>query len=709
MIWTIPSFLSGGAALLLAALIIFRGKRGSVFLSLLSMLIVTAWIQFANGLSLRYESHFLLWRQLSLIGEIVWPVAMYHVACSFTRHMVLPFQQINMWRFRALLAVAVGLAIFLTCFPHVVITVVSESDILVFQRPWGRVIWGFILVGLVLALSELEHVLRVSRDPIRYQIKFVVIGVGGMAAIAIVQASQMLLFSVWQQEYMWMAAVAVFLSIGLITYGLSRWGQEDLSQKLFVSPQVIYTSLTFLIVGAYLMGVGLLVEVVRQTDWAMSSALGMLLLFVAGLALVIGIFSRQARAELQAFIAKHFYRSKYDYRSKWLELTESFSTCQSLEGILDEFLNILSRTFGAPKVTIWMKFQTDNRFHQVRSLTTGPSSASIPVTHPVVTDMAYQMGPRVFHSKETETNDQIKRFIEGTRAVICVPLQSVSERLIGFVTLSEELQGRKYGRDDLDLLRAMGHHVAMLLTQVKLMDEQRASAEWEAVHKFSAFYLHDLKNLASGLSLVSQNAEMYGHDQEFQASAMRTIGSTVQRIMALIGKLSIQIKSPKQEIAPSFEVMNVNTVVSDAIETFTGTLCRPNFLQGNSLPQVSLIPEEFKHVVLNLLLNAQQALNGEGMIEIETKQEGPNVAVTIRDDGPGIPEVQLRTLFQPFRTTKKKGLGIGLYQCRQIVQDHGGTMRIESQEGYGTIVYILLPQAVTVEASEKRGLVRTTR
>lgn len=687
----IPCFLSGGAALVLAALIVFRQKRGSVFIALFSVLIVTALIQFFNGLTGLYEKQTLLWRQLALVGEIVLPVTLYKVALSLKGHLSLPSDKISFWRFRVIFLLASGLGLFVIGFPDTVMTMGPESELVVFNRPWGRVIWGGILIGLIVALSELEHILRASRDPLRYQIKFVLIGLGGIAGIAIVHASQLLLFSVWQQEYVWMVAIAVMISVALITYGLSRWGTEDLSQKFYVSPQVLYTSLTFLIVGVYLLGVGILAEVVRQTEWAMSSALGILLLFVACLVLVIILFSRQARAELQAFIAKHFYRSKYDYRSKWLEVTESFSSCHSLDAILDEFLSILSRTFGAPKMTIWMKFQTDDRFHQVRSLTTGPLRGSIAVTHPVVTKLAKQTEPIMLQLNETTQNKELEEFIAGTRAVVCVPLQAVSEDLMGFVTLSEELHSRKYIRDDFDLLRAMGHHVAMLLTQVKLMDEQRASAEWEAVHKFSAFYLHDLKNLASGLSLVSQNAEMYGHDPEFQVSAMRTIGNTVQRIMTLIGKLSIQVKSPKQEVPPSFEIMNVNTSVSEAVEALSGTVCTPTFSPGNDLPQVSLVPEEFKHVVLNLLLNAQQALNGDGTIKVETKREGTNVAVTIRDDGPGIPESQLRTLFQPFRTTKKKGLGIGLYQCKQIVQNHGGAMRIESQEGTGTHVHILLP------------------
>ena len=143
-------------------------------------------------------------------------------------------------------------------FPNALMTTVAETGEVAFQRPWGRVIWGFILVALVLALSELEHMLRASRDPLRYQIKFVVIGVGGMAGVAIAQAAHVLLFSVWQPEYVWMGAIAVFISIGLVVIGLRRWGTEDLSQKLHVSHQVLYTSFTFLIVGFYLIGVGVL-------------------------------------------------------------------------------------------------------------------------------------------------------------------------------------------------------------------------------------------------------------------------------------------------------------------------------------------------------------------------------------------------------------------------------------------------------------------
>jgi signal transduction histidine kinase len=67
------------------------------------------------------------------------------------------------------------------------------------------------------------------------------------------------------------------------------------------------------------------------------------------------------------------------------------------------------------------------------------------------------------------------------------------------------------------------------------------------------------------------------------------------------------------------------------------------------------------------------------------------VVVTVADTGEGIGPADLRTLFQPFRTTKTDGLGIGLYECKRVIEAHGGTIRVESEVGRGTSVRIELP------------------
>ena len=407
--------------------------------------------------------------------------------------------------------------------------------------------------------------------------------------------------------------------------------------------------------------------------------------------LVAILFSRKVRAELQVFLSRHFYRSKYDYRLKWLELTEAFTSCFSSDKILDQYLNILSRTFGASHITIWMRIEADNRFHQVRSVNTMGSIDPLPETHPILKWLRETGEPFELPDPPNETDRDIRKFAQETKAVACVPLQGLSGNLIGLVTLSQELQRGDYGKDDFDLLRAMAHHVTMLLTQVELMDERTAAAEWEALHRFSAYYIHDLKNLASGLSLVVQNAKDYGTDPDFQNSAWRTIGKTGERMMGLINRLSIQSKGLGGKQDHSFQPANINEVVREIVESVDGAPGTLKFVATAGLPPVSLLLQPFKEVIMNLIVNARQAVTEQGFIEIKTSREGDWVLLSVDDNGEGIPSSQLPLIFKPFRTTKKGGLGIGLYQCKKIIEEHDGKIQVTSREGVGTRILIALP------------------
>ena len=693
MLWTLPCFAGASGALLLALTLIWKKKsrEGYVLRAFTSVLVAIAWINLASGLAISNEEQALFWRQVSLIGELALPIAIYHVCLSLTEQLSDSVDLSRLWRLRAMILIACGLGILVVGFPHLIMISVPGSTEIVFQRPEGRLIWAFILITLVVGLSELERILRASRDPLRYQLKFIVIGLGGLAGFEIVQSSQLLLFSLWPKDYAWVRGVVTLICVGLIAFGFGRWRIQDLGQRIYLSHQVLYTSLTFLLVGFYLIGVGVLAEVIQQTNWALSEALGMLLLFVGCVALVIVLFSRQVRAEIQVFISRHFYRSKYDYRLQWLQLTEAMSASHSIDTILDQYLAILSRTFGAAKITIWLEFEADRRFHQVRTVNIEPPPEPISASHPIVMALKNEGEPIHVSERSDETSTELHTFQQTTQSVVCVPLQVPLGPLMGFATLSHELQGRTYGKDDFDLLRAMAHHVTMLLTKVRLMEERSAAAEWEALHRFSAFYIHDLKNLASGLSLVAQNAEVYGHDQEFQSSAMRTIGHTAQRMMGLIGKLSTQLSESAPASTERVSATDINVLIQDTINSLNGAGCKPKFITSSDLLFVQVHPESFKQVLLNLILNARQAMGEQGTIEVRTEQEEEMARISVRDEGPGIPPAQLRNLFQPFRTTKKGGLGVGLYQCKQIVEQHKGSIQVDSREGQGTQVSITLP------------------
>ena len=116
--------------------------------------------------------------------------------------------------------------------------------------------------------------------------------------------------------------------------------------------------------------------------------------------------------------------------------------------------------------------------------------------------------------------------------------------------------------------------------------------------------------------------------------------------------------------------------------------------QYGAIPDISCAPSQINQVFLNLVTNAAQALppqNGE--ITLVTRREGNGVTVEISDNGSGIPPDVLPKIFDPFFTTKDigKGTGLGLSISYQIVKDHGGNIRAESQAGHGTKFTIWLP------------------
>jgi len=110
-----------------------------------------------------------------------------------------------------------------------------------------------------------------------------------------------------------------------------------------------------------------------------------------------------------------------------------------------------------------------------------------------------------------------------------------------------------------------------------------------------------------------------------------------------------------------------------------------------------------ERVVQNLLLNAHQATPPEGTIRLRTCYHDGMVELYVEDTGQGMPEDFLKNdIFLPFRTTKSDGLGIGLFQCRKIIEAHGGSIEIRSAEQKGTSVRVAIPaQPEDMEHTER--------
>ena len=696
--FSLPSFLSLVLTLVLGVALCWKRRDAPLLFRLLPVMLVVAWIQGIHWYSSLDSGHAIWWQQLVLAGELAFPVALGYVSQSFYRFLDEDSLSKNQWWWRGMAGVALLLTAAVFVYPDRVVQETAQGEV-IFLRQSGVVIWSYILISLVVGLSQMEQIFRGTRDPFRYQLKFVFLGLGGLAGMEIAQASQMLVLPVRNPTFVWVSGVTTCVSLILIGFGLARWRIHDLREKVQISQQALYTSFTFLIVGGYLLFVGLVAQVIRQTGWELQEALSVLVLFLAGILLVFVVISRQARLGLQQFVGRHFLRSKYDYRQKWLEVTEKFSACHDTQELWDRYLEWLSHTFAAPRISIWKRLDVDDQFHQIRTINTESPPPPIPATHPIILELIKTQDPMLLKDHGLKAQE-LGEFGETTQAHVCVPIMKEGKNLLGFCTLSRDFHSRDYTYDDFDLLRVMAHHVAMLLLQFQLQEERSFSAKWEAVHRFSGFYMHDLKNLAGSLSLLAQNAEQYGQDPDFQASAMRTVKNTTQRILDLIGKLSRQTQTPTLPQAGSLVPLDVNALVRDVLQGMNGTGCQAVFHAGKDIPSLRLEPESMKQVLLNLVLNARQAMGDKGTLDICTAYSGNDVVVEVTDSGPGMSSDQLAHLFEPFRSSKKNGLGVGLYQCKRIVEERQGRIRVESRLGKGTKIIVTFPVETTDDIQE---------
>jgi two-component system NtrC family sensor kinase len=106
---------------------------------------------------------------------------------------------------------------------------------------------------------------------------------------------------------------------------------------------------------------------------------------------------------------------------------------------------------------------------------------------------------------------------------------------------------------------------------------------------------------------------------------------------------------------------------------------------------VALDEASVRSALINLVLNAVQAMPGGGTLTVRTKADGGSTLVEISDTGVGMSEEQVRNIFEPFYTTKSQGLGLGMSYAQKVVEQHGGSVGIESSPGAGTTVRVELP------------------
>ena len=557
--------------------------------------------------------------------------------------------------------------------------------------PAGKIVNVAILVGTVLVLMNLERTFRAAVGTMQWRIKFLILGLAVIFGTRIYTRSQALVFSGHNNSLSEVESIGLLVGCALLSVGYFRSGFREIN--VYPSRAVLHTSVTVLLVGGYLLVVGVLAQIVERYGGASSFQFQAFLVLVAIALLAVLLLSEKIQQRIRQFVSRHFARPQYDFRRVWTQFTESTSSAIDDSALCAASAELISETFNVLSVGIWLfdEEKTKLRLEASTSRTrTGSSDDAIEFSaiDPGLTKMQKAFDLEKVKDKWGETLRRISetQFSKGGNRV-GVPLLA-GERNLGLIILADRVNGVPYTVEELELLECIGDQVASSLLNLRLAKEIMLGKELEAFQTISAFFVHDLKNAASTLKLTLQNLPRHFDDPVFRQDTLRSIGATTERINQIIERLGAL--GSKLELRPS--PVDLNLVVEQAIENVNGLPGVEFAKELEPLPKLMADCEQLRSVITNLLLNARDAVGEGGRVEVRTGTQNGYAALSVSDDGCGMTRTFVRdSLFRPFKTTKKKGLGIGMFQTKMIIEAHHGSIRVKSDVGRGTTFQVLLP------------------
>lgn len=249
--------------------------------------------------------------------------------------------------------------------------------------------------------------------------------------------------------------------------------------------------------------------------------------------------------------------------------------------------------------------------------------------------------------------------------------------------------------------------VSILLALVDRQQRRLVEAHEKLAHsekiatlgRVAAQVAHEVRNPLAGLLLYSEHlkekvsGKLSSDDEDLVDKIIHTVNnltSTTEEIL----NFARPVKLAPTKVELNSVAQDVIQLLSKEISTRGIELC----LELSSSPVTGMLDEaSIRAASLNLVLNAVQSMSGGGRLTISTGANNGNLWMVITDTGSGISPDQIKQIFEPFSTTKSRGLGLGMPYAQKIINQHGGKILVQSELGKGTEVRIELPAVTGVQ------------
>ncbi|MDE2412580.1 MAG: PEP-CTERM system histidine kinase PrsK [Sphingomonadales bacterium] len=486
-------------------------------------------------------------------------------------------------------------------------------------------------------------------------------------------------------------------AMGLVFAGVLALGAREGSEQLRFRPShaAAFQSLSLLLIGGYLV---VLVGIAQWLTFSGGDFAAQMQLGFVGLALVAALViipSRRLRGWLRVSLTKHLFTHRFDYRAEWLRFTRTIGQGGGASASLEErAIRALADITESPAGLLLTQADTGQFELAARwqwSTAEVPGDAISAEAVCVFEQTAFVADLDALRSGDASPRNcppLPEWLLAEPRAWAVVPLLHF-DRLVGLVVLARPAYARALDWEDFDLLRVAGRQLASYLAentgQVALAEANR----FDDFHRRIAFVMHDIKNLASQLSLLARNAELHAENPEFRADMLVTLRNSADKLNALLARLSRYGPTAVQVLAPTDADRIAAVVVAQLRDQ------HPVALVESEPCEILAERDSLEQVLLHLVQNAVDASASGSPVFVRVANDGLNGLIEVVDSGCGMSAEYIRSrLFKPFDSTKPGGFGIGAYEARELVRAMGGRLDVESREGLGSRFTIRLPLAV---------------